>query len=75
MNIFGKIISIMLNIICAVGATLVFCGLLLVFWFCFVSELENRFYWGAGGVIVACLGYVIYRYAFQKIHKKWGGHY
>lgn len=75
MNILGKIISIVLNIVCAVGATLVLCGLLLVFWFFFVSELENRFYWGGGAFVVACLGYVIYRYAFPKIHKKWGDHY
>ncbi|MEE9652776.1 hypothetical protein V4836_01090 [Kluyvera ascorbata] len=75
MSIFEKLIAVMLNIICAVGATLVLCGLLLVSWFVFVSELVSRFYWGGGAFVVACLGYVIYRYAFQKIHKKWEDRY
>ncbi len=75
MSIFGKTISIVLNIICAVGATLVLVGLILSCWFFFVSEQESRFYWGGGAFIVACLGYIIYRYVFPKIHKKWGEHY
>lgn len=46
MSIFGKIISIVLNIICAFGATLVLVGLILSCWFFFASEQENKLYWG-----------------------------
>ena len=75
MNFKINVISIVFNIICAAGATLVFVGLILSWWFFFASEQVNRFCWGSISLIVACIGYVIYLYAFPKIHKKWTDHY
>lgn len=56
MSIFGKIISIVLNIICAFGATLVLVGLILSCWFFFASEQENKLYWGA--VSCCCMRWI-----------------
>ncbi len=68
-------ISIALNIICAMGATLVYLGVILACWFFFASEQEGRFYKGTIYLVAAFIGYIIYRYVFPKIHKKWTDHY
>lgn len=75
MNLKRIGISMALNIICAIGATLVLLGLILACWFFFASEQEGRFYRGAASLVAAFIGYAIYRYAFPMIHKKWTDHY
>lgn len=75
MNFKSTIIFVIFKGACAVGATLVLVGLIMSCWFFFVSELENKFYWGGLAFVVTCVGYVIYLYAFPKIHKKWEEHY
>lgn len=70
-----NVISVVYNIFCAIGATLVLLGLILSCWFFFASEQVNRFYWGGISLVVACIGYAIYLYIFPRIHKKWTDHY
>lgn len=67
MNLKEIGISIVFNIICAIGATLVLLGLILSCWFFFASEQEGRFYRGAISLIAAFIGYAVYRYAFPRI--------
>lgn len=75
MNLQKIVISMALNIICAIGATLALLGLILACWFFFASEHEGRFYRGGMSLVAAFIGYVIYRYIFPKIHKKWTDRY
>jgi len=75
MNLKKTGISMVFNIICAIGATLALLGLILACWFFFESEQEGRFFWGVGALVSAFIGYAIYRYIFPKIHKKWTDRY
>ena len=68
-------ISILSNVICAIGATLALLGLILACWFFFASEQEGGFYRGAISLVAAFIGYTIYCYVFPKIHKKWTDRY
>lgn len=75
MNLKKIGMSMVFNIICAIGATLVLLGLILACWFFFASEQEGRFCWGGAAVVAAFIGYAIYRYMFPMIHKKWTDRY
>jgi len=75
MNFEKNFISVVFNVVCAVGAILALTGLVLSFWFLFASGQVNRFYWGLGALVAACVGYAIYLYVYPKIHKKWTDHY
>jgi len=48
MNLKKTGISMVFNIICAIGATLALLGLILACWFFFESEQEGRFFFGGG---------------------------
>lgn len=62
-------------IICATGATLTLFGILLSVWSFFVSNDNDRFYWGGGGFFIVGIGFLIYRQAFPYIQKKWDDYY
>jgi len=67
--------AIFFNLLSAFGGTLTILGMAFSCWFFFASENINRFYLGFGSLILVCVGYLIYRISFQKIHKKWSDHY
>lgn len=75
MNLKKIGVSIFFNIVCAMGATLALIGIILAFWFFFVSVKEGRIYKGVISLFATCIGYAIYSYVFPRIHKKWSDHY
>lgn len=71
-NIFKVIFY---NLLCTVGGTLAVLGAVFSCWFFFVSEVAGRLYLGVGFILLTYVGYLIYRFAFPHIHKKWTDHY
>lgn len=63
------------NLLCTFGGTLTVLGAISSCWFFFASESGNRFYLAGGSLLVTAVGYLIYRFAFPKIHKKWTDRY
>lgn len=75
MNIKKFFIIVICNLICAAGGTLITVGAFSSVWFFFVSNDERKLYLGAGALILAYIGYVIYSYAFPYIRNKWDDYY
>ncbi len=50
-------------------------GMFLSAWSFFVSSDDNKVYWGGGGILIIYLGYLIYRFAFPHIQRKWDDYY
>ena len=66
---------IIFNVLCALGGTVITVGVVLSVWFFFVSSSDYGFYWGGGSLFLIYIGYLMYRFAFPCINKKWTDHY
>ncbi|WP_072189340.1 hypothetical protein [Yersinia frederiksenii] len=75
MNIKKIVVVLISNIVCAVGSTLTIVGVLSSIWFFFLSNSDNRFYWGGGASLLAILGYLIFRITYPNIQRKWDDYY
>lgn len=75
MTLKGFCRTVFFNLICALGSTLALLGLIFSCWFFLASDHAYRFYLGFGFLLIACIGYSIYRFAFPKISKKWTDNY
>lgn len=75
MNVKRIFVAMAAYLICAVGSTLAMFGIVLSAWLFFVSSDDNRFYWGCGGILITYIGYLIYRFAFPHIQRKWDDYY
>lgn len=68
-EVYNNLPRYFFNLLSTFGAILILLGLAFSCWFIFASENKNRFYlWG--GLTLVCVGYLIYRVSFHKIHKK-----
>lgn len=75
MNIKRVFVVMSAYILCATGATLAMFGIFLSAGSFFVSSDDNKFYWGGGGILIIYIGYLIYRFAFPHIQRKWDDYY
>lgn len=75
MSIKKSVERIFFNILCATGATITLIGVIISFWLFFASECAGKFYFCILSLLFSYVGYLIYRYAFLKINKKWSDHY